>query len=159
MKLQTLSAGILGCLLTVAIVGCDKQDKQSSAPTAEDAKKTTENAATAVKAGTEKAAAEVKAVSEKVVTEVKQASAKAVEAVTKPAEVSSTTGAPAAGLIEKTKNFVAEKKYADALNTLKELKNIKLTPEQEKIVSDLKAQVEKLMGGDAGKAVGNLLGK
>ncbi|MFO1488974.1 MAG: hypothetical protein U1F65_10905 [Verrucomicrobiota bacterium] len=155
MKRNTITAGVLGCILTVAIVGCDSKTS-SSAPTVDDAKKATENTASAVQAGAEKAVGEVKAAGEKVVTEVKQAGEKAIEGASK------LTEAPAGevnGLIEKAKGFIAEKKYQEALKTVTDLKGLKLTADQQKMVDDLKAQAEKLVSGDAAKAVGNLLGK
>ena len=71
------------------------------------------------------------------------------------------------GLINKVKDLIAQKDYAGALSALKELSAMKLTPEQQKLVDDLKAQVQKAMAGaaasdaqkNASDAVGGLLGK
>jgi hypothetical protein len=73
----------------------------------------------------------------------------AKQAVAAPAEAQS--------LIDKAKDLVSEKNYGEALNTLKQLSTFKLTPDQQKVVDDLKAKVEKLMSNSAvSNAVGNL---
>ena len=142
MNTKTLRASIASCLLIAAISGCDKD---SNKPIADDTKKAAEGAADSVKQAADKAA-----------TEVKQAGDKIADAVAKPAEPAS---AQADGVIAKAKSLVTEKKYSEALTALAGLKDIKLTDAQQKIVDELKAQIQKLMSGDAGKAAGNLLGK
>jgi len=142
MNTKTLRAGIASCLLIAAISGCDKNSSNS---VADDAKKMTEGAADSVKTATDKA-----------VTDVKQAGDKAVEAVKEQAK---TAGGEATGIIAKAQSLVSEKKYQEALTTLGSLKDTKLTDSQQKIVDELKAQIQKLMSSDAGKSVGGLLGK
>jgi hypothetical protein len=77
------------------------------------------------------------------------------------------TATKVAGMITQAKALIAKKDYAAALNLLKELSAQKLTPEQQKLVSDLQATAQKeaassavnQAGAEAGKAVGGLLGK
>ena len=93
----------------------------------------------------------------------KQAEAAAPAAQSAVAE----TASQAQGLISKVQGYIADSKYSDAANVLKELSSMKLTFEQQKLVNDLTAQVQKAMAGaaasDASKkatdAVGGMLGK
>ena len=99
----------------------------------------------------------------------------AVEQIQKEAESAAPAAQSAAdaaasqaqALIEKVQGYVADSKYAEAADLLKQLSSMKLTPEQQKLVNDLTAQVQKAMAGAAASdasqkatdAVGGMLGK
>lgn len=77
------------------------------------------------------------------------------------------TAAKVTSMINQARALIDKKDYAGALNLLKELSAQKLTPDQQKLVSDLQATAQKQAaasaanqaGAEAGKAVGGLLGK
>jgi hypothetical protein len=79
------------------------------------------------------------------------------------APAAADASAQAQGVIDKIKEQVANKDYTGAMSSLKELSAMKLTPDQQTLVDDLKAQVQKGLAGaatpDLGKSAGDLLGK
>ena len=92
------------------------------------------------------------------------AAAAAPETPATPAPPNPTASEPAAtaqaqGLIDKAKSLVDSSQYADASKLLKELSNMKLTPEQQKMVDDLKAVVQKQLAGQGTSALGGLINK
>jgi outer membrane PBP1 activator LpoA protein len=72
------------------------------------------------------------------------------------------TSAQAEELITKAQNLVTQKNYEGAMNLLNELKSFKLTPEQEKLMQNLKATIQKALESktvsEGTKALGDALG-
>jgi hypothetical protein len=84
-----------------------------------------------------------------------------VDATTEAAKTgtaSATTNvrSQAQNVIDQASKLVANTKYADAADKLKELGSFKLTPDQQKVVDNLGEQIKKGLATDAAKSVGNL---
>ncbi len=156
MKLKIIGAGFAACLVAALLGGCG--NKETTPPVTPEA----QNAVDSTTTNTPEAAP-VAAAAEKAAATAATAATATTQAVSQAAAVASTqTPAEATriqSLIDQAKSLVDQKKYQDALDSLKQLANVKLTAEQQKLVDDLKAQIQKLMSSDAAKSVGGLLGK
>lgn len=146
MKIARMTVVLTLCGLSAWVVGCSKKEEAPATPAAEatpamEAPKPPEQAATEVQ---------------------KQADAAKVAVDTHAVDAATEASTQAQSLIDKAKGLIDGKQYPEALNVLNEVANLKLTLEQQKLVDDLKAQVQKLIAGaaasDAANPVGGLLG-
>jgi len=104
----------------------------------------------------------VKAVSEAATDAQKAVQSAATQAVAQATSAASAASAQAQGLIDKATALVTDQKYPEAMSVVQQLSSLKLTPEQQKLVDDLKAKIQaalaKATAPDAASAVGNVLG-
>ena len=153
MKLKIIGAGFSACLVTALLGGCGS--KETTTPVATGDQPAAESATTKAP----EAAAAATAAEKSAATAVTATTQAVVQAATDAAKQTAAETTQIQSLIDKAKSLVDQKKYQDALDTLKQLAGSKLTAEQQKLVDDLKTQIQKLMSSDAAKSVGGLLGK
>ena len=104
-----------------------------------------------------------KAAVEQVQTTATAVADQAVKEVTAQANAAATAASTQVQqTLDKAKGMVGEAKYQEALNLLQQLKDMKLTPEQQKLLDDLKAQIQTALAQaastNAASALGNILG-
>jgi hypothetical protein len=159
---RTLIAASFTALLIIA-TGCSKSDQNlagESTTTDSSATGAISSAANDLKQNAAEAADKVKDAANNAVENTKQAAQNFTAETNSKVE---SAKAEAQSLIDKTRTYISEKKYEDALASLKQLSNFSLTPEQKKTVDGLKTQLQNLMTNtgftNAASAVGNLFKK
>lgn len=157
MKIKVIGAGFVSCLMIASLGGCG--NKETPPPSTTEAPTTAESVTTnAPEAATTATTVETTAAA--AATATTQAASQAAAGVSNQTE---TATAQAQSLIDQAKSLVDQKKYQDALNVINQLSTLKLSDEQQKVVDDLKAQIQNLMSNqtvsNAVNSVGNLLGK
>ena len=161
MKLNLFVSGSAVCLVAALFSGCG--NKETSTPPTTKPPKAVESVMTNTPQATPATTAATTAVEQAATTAVTQTTQAVSQAA---AAVSTQTTAVATqiqNLIDQAKTLVGVQKYQDALDTLKQLSNFQLTPEQQNSVDVLKTQIQKLMSyptaSNAVNSAGSLLGK
>jgi hypothetical protein len=126
MKPQILSLLIVAAIAP-GIAGCSKE---SDKPIAEQATDSANTAADSVK----KFAADAKDAGQKLAQEGAQQVEKVADAATTKTQQT----------IDRAKKLFDQSNYQEALTTLQGMRNLELTPEQQKMVADLKARIQKV---------------
>jgi hypothetical protein len=136
----------LGFAALASCTGCGQSEDSSTTNDAPGTQPAPSSTAAGLKEAAQGAAANVKETADRVGAEA--------------AQQVDQLKAQSQGLIDKAKTLIAEKKYEDAWKALTQLSNFTLSPEQQKTVDDLKAQLQKVMSNPAvSNAVGNLLNR
>lgn len=154
MKTQKIIITLTVAAAVSLMVGCEKKSEpQVNETTTKVSEQPAAMPATAPAEAT-KAVEAAKPVAEQAASDATAAAkAATTTATTTAADVTAKFNA----VLAQAKTLMGQNKYSDALNTLQQVANLKLSPEQEKVLAGLKEQIQKAMASDAAKSVGNLL--
>jgi hypothetical protein len=180
MKSKSLFSTLVFVAVLTAVCGCKKEETAPAPPppktseaapaggtdllnTATTAVTTTAcNIVNTASAVVTQAATQVRAATTAGTDLVNAAAAPVTQATTQPAAQAQPSQTMVQTLIDRAKSLVGDQKYSDALNTLSQLSNVKLTPEQQALVDSLKSQIQtalaKAGASDAASALGGVLG-
>jgi hypothetical protein len=149
---------LLFAALTLVAAGCNKSEPV--APPSESTTNSFSSATSDLKQKVEQVGTAIENTAEKISTDAKQSAQNMTATARAKLDIIKVE---ANRLIDKTKSSIDGKKYEEALNYLKELSNLSLTPEQQQTVDELKTQIQKLASSqvvtNAASAIGNLFKK
>lgn len=157
-------SGFLAMAMLATLVGCSPKADDEVSP--DDASPATNAAAPALRETAESMKQDAAAVSSQAQSNANQAAdqvqAAADQTSAQLQQATATATPEVQNLVQQARNYLNDKKYAEALGTVQRLTNLKLTPEQQKLVDDLRAQVQSAMAkagaSDAASKLGNALG-
>ena len=138
MKTIRLIKSLTAIAMLIAVVGCNKDStaRQEMDKAATDAGDAVKNAADAIKEGGEKVAQDVKQAGEAVAKDV----------TNRVGELAAPINAKTQEVIDGAKKLFSEGKFEEALTQLKDLGAGNLSAEDQAIVNNLKARINKAMG-------------
>lgn len=153
----------IALLAGVALLpGCGDSSSPSSSPGGAATPAMSESAEAARKSASDTASAVGQAASDATTAARDAASDAAAAAKKTAADAADAVSAQTQSLMDQVKKLIEDGKGSEAMAKLKELGNLKLTPEQQTMVDDLMAQAQKALGGTADaakKAADNFLKK
>jgi hypothetical protein len=173
-KNTSYSISITASAIFLLSSGCAKQEEPSALPAGQHTTLTTtpslpdqnpaSTSSTNLPTATTNSVTEADLLAQKQVAEAQAALDKAAAAAQKTAETGAASSQDQVkALFEKIKGLVAEKKYAEAVVSLNEVSQMKLTTEQQGWVEQMKTQVQKGMASqvlpDAAKTLDGFLNK
>jgi hypothetical protein len=151
MKTKLIVSEFAACVALTLMMGCNKEPATTQSSPAQKA----EGVASEVKSEASKAADTVKSEASKAADTVKATAQQVTQGASTQANAAEQQ---AQGLIDKVKSLIADQKYQDALSSLNQLANANLTAEQQKLVADLKTQIQNALSKasvtDAASALG-----
>ena|SRR5579862_8756940 len=137
--------GVLTLSTAVAILGGCGQQGSTPAASSDAAKPATPAAAAAPAAPATPPATDAAAASSSRATEP----AGAAQATAAAQQAATDTSSQAQGLIDKAKSMIDSGQYPEASKLLTELSSMQLTPDQQKMVDDLKTLVQQKLAGSS----------
>jgi len=158
MKNSTIHIALMAAVAALFVAGCEQKTESPESGTAGGSGGSSPGLGEAISEAAKPIVDEASKAVESVQPAVEKAAGDVKEAAS---SVVSDTKSQADALIAQASKLVQEARYSDAGKVIEQLASMKLTPEQEKLVEDLKTQIQKALSSlsttNAAQAVGNLL--
>ena len=143
---------VLSTLVFAGLSGCSKPEEPAPVAPSADVQRPAAKAPDTIQPPAADVKASADAAAAKVQEQASAAQTTVVKAATDAQAQTANTSAQVQGLIDKARQYIADKNWSDALKTLTDLSALKLTPDQQKVVDSLKQQAEALAQSAATKS-------